>query len=84
MNTVLTTLVTRETARRRGAGGMLMDWGVEMAKRDGVPAYLEATAAGVPLYAKHGFKVLGEQSVDLSDYGAPLLTLKRMGANMPA
>ncbi|KAF2231435.1 acyl-CoA N-acyltransferase [Viridothelium virens] len=42
--------------RRRGIGSLLLNWGLEKAREEGVPAVLEATPAGVALYEKTGFK----------------------------
>ncbi|KAI9660536.1 MAG: hypothetical protein M1821_009887 [Bathelium mastoideum] len=42
--------------RRRGAGRLLLDWGLQRAREEGVPVLLEATPQGVPLYEKAGFK----------------------------
>lgn len=36
--------------RRRGAGKLLMEWGIGAAEQMRVSVYLEATHAGVPLY----------------------------------
>ena len=49
---------------------MLVRWGVEEAKRRGVPAYLESSEAGHSLYQKCGFRDLELLSVDLSKWGA--------------
>ncbi|KAJ5500734.1 Acyl-CoA N-acyltransferase [Penicillium expansum] len=57
-------LGTHPDYRRRGAGSMLVRWGCEIADREGVRAYIDASKAGVPLYAKHGF-------VDHSDPAKP-------------
>jgi Acetyltransferase (GNAT) domain len=40
----------------KGAGGMLMKWGVERANEDGVECYLDANPDGKPVYEKYGFK----------------------------
>lgn len=34
---------------------MLLKWGCDMADKDGVSAYLDASKAGAPLYKKFGF-----------------------------
>ncbi|KGO76730.1 Acyl-CoA N-acyltransferase [Penicillium italicum] len=57
-------LGTHPDYRCRGAGSMLVRWGCEIADREGVGAYIDASKAGVPLYAKHGF-------VDRSDPAKP-------------
>ena len=80
---VLTTLITRESKRRQGAGGMLVEWGVQRALRDDCPAFMEATAAGAPLYAKFGFRKIGEQTLRLEEFGLDDVPLARMAANLP-
>ncbi|OQD66665.1 hypothetical protein PENPOL_c004G04721 [Penicillium polonicum] len=57
-------LGTHPDYRCRGAASMLVRWGCELADREGVAAYIDASKAGVPLYAKHGF-------VDHSDPAVP-------------
>lgn len=49
-------IVTRARYQGRGAGGMLMGWGVERADEEGVECYLDATPEGKHLYEKFGFK----------------------------
>lgn len=49
-------MVTRPADQGRGAGAMLMAWGVARAEADGVEAYLDATPEGKPLYARFGFR----------------------------
>ena len=66
-------LVARPSHRGRGAAGMLIDWGVEKSKVDGIPAYLEAAAMAQPLYEKHGFRQCGELVVvEMRAYGVDL------------
>lgn len=48
-------LATHPDYRRRGAGSMLIQWGCDVADREGAGAYIDASKAGAPLYAKHGF-----------------------------
>lgn len=42
---------------------MLVKWGCDLADKDGVDAYVDASTEGAPLYARHGF-------VDESEPGA--------------
>ncbi|KAF2876174.1 hypothetical protein BDV95DRAFT_560185 [Massariosphaeria phaeospora] len=56
--------------RNRGAAAMLVRWGTEKADRAQLPAYLEATEVGKPLYAKLGFEAVHEEVFDLEKYGA--------------
>ncbi|KAI9705691.1 MAG: hypothetical protein M1820_005101 [Bogoriella megaspora] len=41
--------------RRRGVGTLLLNWGLERAREEGIPVLLQATPAGKPLYEKAGF-----------------------------
>ncbi|KIW16102.1 hypothetical protein PV08_06153 [Exophiala spinifera] len=66
---VLTTLVTRTDLRRRGAGGMLLQWGIEQAKKEGAPAYLEAVPAAMSTYSSHGFKHIEDLTINCRDWG---------------
>ena len=45
--------------QRRGVGAALVDWGLRVARREGVPCSLEASHAGRGLYAKKGFRRYG-------------------------
>lgn len=40
----------------KGAGSLMMKWGLDQADAQGVEAYLEASPEGVPLYEKLGFR----------------------------
>lgn len=80
---MLCTLLTKHTQRKRGAGSMLVRWGVERAKRDGVPAFLEATPAGAPIYESLGFRQVGQAELQLQQFGfAEPIVLARMAANL--
>lgn len=69
---VLMHMVTRPSQRGRGAAGMLINWGVERAKEEGCPAYLEAAVLAKPLYEKFGFREVGEQRLDLRKHGVDM------------
>ncbi|KAL8687268.1 MAG: hypothetical protein Q9218_006507 [Villophora microphyllina] len=43
--------------RRRGAGSMLVNWGVQKANELKLDTFIEAAEPGIPLYLKHGFEV---------------------------
>lgn len=62
-------LATDPAHHRRGAGGMIMKWGAAEADRLGIPAYLEATEAGEPLYQKYGFAKDGTFTIPLHKFG---------------
>ncbi|KAK5173069.1 uncharacterized protein LTR77_003191 [Saxophila tyrrhenica] len=57
---VLMSMVTRECWRGQGAAKLLIEWGLQRAREDGVPAYLEASVEGKPVYERHGFQQVGE------------------------
>jgi GNAT superfamily N-acetyltransferase len=42
--------------RRKGIASMCVRWGVERCRELGIPAYLEASDEGVPVYEKLGFE----------------------------
>jgi len=50
---------------------MILEWGLEQARKAGVPAYLEAAPEAKGLYEKFGFVEAGRQGVDCSGYGMP-------------
>lgn len=54
----LDVLATHPNFRRRGAATMLLRWGCDQADRDGLPVYIDASEAGVPVYEKYGFRVV--------------------------
>ncbi|KAH7346605.1 hypothetical protein BKA65DRAFT_502858 [Rhexocercosporidium sp. MPI-PUGE-AT-0058] len=78
---ILMHLVTRGSQRGRGAAGMLINWGIEKAKDDGVPVYLEAGVMGRPIYEKRGFQQIGEPLVlDLKPHGVDMtVIMAKMG-----
>lgn len=52
---VLDIIFTDPKHQSRGAGSMLVKWGVDRADEMGVEACLEATRFGRPVYEKFGF-----------------------------
>ena len=48
---------------------MLLKWGIEESERRGIPAYLEASEKGRPLYEKFGFKCVDYLVLDFSKWG---------------
>jgi ribosomal protein S18 acetylase RimI-like enzyme len=67
-------------AQGRGYGSALLTYGLELCDRDDLPAYLEATSArSVPLYERHGFKVVGEIRVGSCPPIVPMLRPARNG-----
>lgn len=59
----LATLVCHEEHQGRGAGKMLMRYGVEQADKMQADIYVEASPPGVPLYQRFGFKEVGRVTV---------------------
>lgn len=59
-------VATDKNAGGRGAASRLLKWGLERADRDGLPAYLEATDVGEPIYEKKfGFRVVRRDMIDV-------------------
>lgn len=59
---------------RRGLGSALLRHVTAVCDRDGVPAYLESSnPANIPLYERHGFRVLGEARMDEAPPIFPML-----------
>jgi hypothetical protein len=48
---------------------MLIRWGTEQADKAQLPAFLESTLVGRPLYAREGFEIRYEEVFDLTKYG---------------
>ncbi|XXH00570.1 hypothetical protein Hte_006918 [Hypoxylon texense] len=46
---------TDPTYGRRGAGQLLVQWGIQQSKLSGAPLYLESTVEAAPFYKKNGF-----------------------------
>ncbi|KAF2831880.1 hypothetical protein CC86DRAFT_312443 [Ophiobolus disseminans] len=62
-------LVTDPEHHRRGAGAMLVKWGTAIADDAQLPGFLEASAAGRPLYERCGFEAKHEEVWDLTRFG---------------
>ncbi|KFY26987.1 hypothetical protein V491_01093 [Pseudogymnoascus sp. VKM F-3775] len=65
-NYYLDTLGTHPDYQRRGAGSMLVKWGCDLADKDGVSAYVDASKKGLPLYKKYGFVDFSPAGVDVA------------------
>ena len=57
------------THQRLGLGSLLLRDGLAVADKAGADTYLGASAAGLPLYLKHGFKQIEDVSIDMTPYG---------------
>lgn len=63
---------------------MLLQWGIEQARRDGIPALLEASASGKPVYERSGFRQVGELVPwDCKPFGKDLVFYMARMAWMP-
>ncbi|CAI6341520.1 unnamed protein product [Periconia digitata] len=62
-------LVVHPEHQRRGAGAMLLQWGVDKADELKLPAFLESSDAGKALYTKFGFEAHEVTSWDNTKYG---------------
>jgi hypothetical protein len=59
----LNILFTHPDYRCQGIADIIMKWGIEKADAMGVEMWLDATVYGVPVYQKHGFIVVHENSL---------------------
>ena len=62
-------LVCEPKYQRRGAGRLLLSWGLKLADTLILEAYLEASAEGHHLYDSAGFKDVGTMDLNMSKYG---------------
>ncbi|KIX05194.1 uncharacterized protein Z518_06066 [Rhinocladiella mackenziei CBS 650.93] len=61
---LLDLLQTDPKYQGRGAGGMLINWGLDVADELHLPAYLESSPVAHRLYQKFGFQDIGELQLD--------------------
>ncbi|KAI1376341.1 acyl-CoA N-acyltransferase [Hypoxylon crocopeplum] len=66
----LSLLHTDPKHQGRGAGGILVKWGVEEARKLGFITYLESSESGHALYKKCGFRDVECLTLDMSKWGA--------------
>ncbi|PWY69045.1 acyl-CoA N-acyltransferase [Aspergillus heteromorphus CBS 117.55] len=52
----LDTLATHPDYQRKGAASMLIQWGCEVADREGMPIWVDASEDGAALYKRFGFQ----------------------------
>ena len=58
-------MATDRAWRRRGAATAVVQWGIDRCKELGIPAYLEASPAGAPVYKRLGFEVVENIECDV-------------------
>lgn len=66
---VLTHLCTRHSYHGRGLGAALLRGVLDLADTEGLPAYLEASPAGLSLYKRLGFETVDMLKFDRSETG---------------
>ncbi|KAF2656644.1 hypothetical protein K491DRAFT_560271, partial [Lophiostoma macrostomum CBS 122681] len=66
---MLITLSTHPEHQRRGAGSMLVKWGVDVADRLHVEAYLSTSIRGRLLYERFGFELVRGEEFDRTVWG---------------
>lgn len=66
-------IATRQEWQGKGAGGMLIRWGVERSDDDGTETYLEASPEGLPIYKRFGFEEVERFAVDVEGKGEGVL-----------
>ena len=63
-------LFTHPAHRKRGAGKLLVQWGVQKADEMRVEAYVEASLLGKPVYEREGFIVVEAPDLDFDVPGS--------------
>ncbi|TKA81991.1 hypothetical protein B0A55_01745 [Friedmanniomyces simplex] len=71
---------TDQHYRRRGAGGMMLQWGCELADQLWIPGYIEASVAGNFLYKTFGFQDHEQMDSDIGEEG---VSMKRDARSKP-
>jgi hypothetical protein len=62
---------------------MIMEWGCKKADEEGLKCALHASAAGLAVYTKHGFKVVKETEFSLKEFGIAGVEVRRAMIRMP-
>lgn len=66
---MLNSLATHPDHQGRGAGSLLLDWGLRKADNEGFVTYLDATQVARPIYEKRGFEIKKAVEWDRSVWG---------------
>ncbi|KAL5389774.1 hypothetical protein DPSP01_002265 [Paraphaeosphaeria sporulosa] len=75
-------LVVDPAHQRRGAGALLVKWGLDLADKAQLPSFLEASDAGKKLYTSLGYEPVAVETFDLSKYDSNLSGLESNTAMM--
>ncbi|CAG9990305.1 unnamed protein product [Clonostachys byssicola] len=78
----LAALVCHEDYQGKGAGGLLLRYGLNRADEMGADVYLEASPPGVPIYKRFGFKEI-DRVVVLDGQFTELLMLRESPSHTP-
>lgn len=70
--------------QRRGVGSALLREGLKEADRRRLPAFIEASPAGLGLYRKFGWEEKLKTTVNLEDYGGEDVECVTVGLVRPA
>lgn len=73
----LNILITHPSHRHRGAGSMLVKWGIDEADQRGIISVLQASEMGLGCYLKQGFEVVKEVFMDLKPFGVDEVEVRR-------
>ena len=65
---VLALLCVHQDYQHRGAGALLVHWGLQRSENTFLPTYLEASPAGHRLYSKLGFRQIDIVVVKAGDW----------------
>lgn len=57
-------MATDNAYQRLGAATKVVQWGLDRCRELGIPAYLQSSAAGVPVYERLGYEVVDEVHLD--------------------
>lgn len=66
---MLNSFATHPDHQGRGAGTLLLDWGLKKADDEGLATYLDATSIARPIYEKRGFKLVKATEWDREPWG---------------
>jgi len=66
---MLNSLATHPEHHHKGAGSMLLEWGLRKADEDGLDIYLDSSRLAKPLYEREGFEVMREIEFDRRPWG---------------
>lgn len=55
-------LVVHPDYKRKGLGGMIVDYGCKLADKEQLPCYVDGSPHGKGLYEKYGFEMKAEET----------------------